>query len=176
MERVLVGFGSNLGDREANLRSGLLMIRQHPLIALTDASAIYETDPVGGPPQARFLNACAIFLTVLSPAELFGHLRQVERVLGRTRSIINGPRTLDLDVLLFGDTVVDDPDLTIPHPRLHERGFVLKPACDVAASLVHPSLGRTLADLLEILGPLPSVRFFRPCGAWAAREMPHDHC
>jgi 2-amino-4-hydroxy-6-hydroxymethyldihydropteridine diphosphokinase len=174
MERALVAFGSNLGEREANLRSALLVLRQHPLVALVDASPIYETDPVGGPPQGPFLNTAALFLTTMDVADFFAHLQATERSLGRQRTATGGPRTIDLDLLLFGDLVIDTPALKVPHPRLLERGFALKPACDVAGLMLHPSTQAPLAEHLRALGPLEGVRFFRAPGAWAVREMPHD--
>jgi 2-amino-4-hydroxy-6-hydroxymethyldihydropteridine diphosphokinase len=153
-----IALGSNLGDRRAYLDRALEMLRDHPRITLTRVSSYHETDPVGGPPgQGKFLNAAAELLTDLTPDELLRLLLDVERRLGRVRTERFGPRTIDLDLLLHGNTLRNEPELTLPHPRLHERSFVLQPLAEIAPQILHPRLQRTIGDLWErfSLGKVP---------------------
>jgi 2-amino-4-hydroxy-6-hydroxymethyldihydropteridine diphosphokinase len=144
---VFIGLGSNLGEREATITKGLGLLADHGFI-LERRSDLYLTEPVDGPPQDWFVNVVAQGRTELSPEALLAACQEVEHALGRVRSVRNGPRTLDLDLLLWGDLVRDDPALTLPHPRLHERRFVLVPLCDLAPDLIHPRLGVTFGALL----------------------------
>lgn len=146
---VFLGLGSNLGDREGTIARGLDGLRGRGFI-LERRSDLYLTEPVDGPPQDWFVNAVAQGRTALAPEALLAACLEVEREAGRVRRERNGPRTLDLDLLLFGDTVSDAPALTLPHPRLHERRFVLVPLCDLAPEGVHPRLGRTFRELLAV--------------------------
>lgn len=133
--RAFVGLGSNLGDRLGHLRRAV-----EGLPDVVAVSPVYETDPVGGPAQGPYLNAVVELDTDLDPSELLAACRHVEGVAGRERGERWGPRTLDADLLLAGDLVVETPDLTVPHPRMWERRFVLAPLADLAPDLVPPGL------------------------------------
>ncbi len=147
MARAYIGLGSNLGDREAALW-GALMLLGEDVVAV---SSFRETDPVGYLDQPRFLNAAAALETELDPRALLERLLEVERELGRTRDGPRfGPRTIDLDLLLYGDRVIDEPGLVVPHPRLAERRFALEPLAELDPDLVVPGLGR-VTDLLARL-------------------------
>lgn len=124
--RAFLGLGSNLGDREANLRRAVELLGAAGRIRVVRTSSLYETDPVG-PPQPDYLNAVAEVATTRSPRELLDVALDVERELGRVRDERWGPRTVDVDVLVYGDERIDEPGLTVPHPRMHERAFVLVP-------------------------------------------------
>ena len=148
---VYLGLGSNVGDREATLVRALEMIGEIEHVRVVRVSNTIETDPVGGPSgQGPYLNAAAKIETDLAPEDLLAALQEVEAALGRDRGNQQrwGPRTCDLDILLVGETVLDTPDLTIPHPRMHERLFVLRPLAQIAAGAVHPVLHKTVAQLL----------------------------
>ena len=131
-----LALGSNLGDRVAQLQAAVDALVVTPGVGVVAVSNVYETDPVGGPEQGRFLNAVVALDTELSPRELLAIAQRLERDARRVRGERWGPRTLDVDVLLVGTTVVSDPDLVVPHPRMWERGFVLAPLHDVAPELV----------------------------------------
>lgn len=147
-----IAFGSNLGDRHATLAGAYAVFIAHPAIAPLARSRLFETAPVGGPGgQGRFLNTVLKIETTLSPHDLLAHCTAVERQFKRERVIRWDARTLDLDVLLYGDAVIDTPDLEVPHPRMHERRFVLAPLADVAAEVTHPVLGESIASLLSRL-------------------------
>ena len=138
MTDAFIAFGSNLGDRAENLRQAARLLRENPRVDVLAASDIYETDPVGPADQGRFLNAVLKVETDLPPREFLDLLLKIERELGRVRTPGErwGPRVIDLDLLVFGDLSIDEPGLTIPHPRMHERLFVLIPLRDVAPELV----------------------------------------
>src|SRR4051794_5146959 len=145
-----VALGSNLGDRTQSLDRAVALLRQH--VAVTKVSTYRETAPVGGPAgQGPYLNAVAEVQTDLAARDLLGVLLAIEDQLGRVRTERWGPRTLDLDLLLYGLDVIAEPDLTVPHPRLHERRFVLEPLVEIAPLAIHPILQSTAADLLRRL-------------------------
>jgi 2-amino-4-hydroxy-6-hydroxymethyldihydropteridine diphosphokinase len=146
--RAYIGLGANLGDREAMLRSALEQLGAEPGIDVMAVSKLRDTDPVGITDQPRFLNAAAAVETDLTARELLDRLLGIERRLGRTREAPRfGPRTIDLDLLLYGDEQIDDPGLEVPHPRLHERLFALEPLADLDPDLVVPGRG-PLADIV----------------------------
>ena len=150
--RCLIAVGSNLGDRLTNVGAGVAGLASADGVELLAVSKLYETAPVGGPDdQGAFYNAAVLVDSTLPATELLALLHHVEADRERRRIVRWGPRTLDLDLLVYGDLVSDDPALQVPHPRQHLRRFVLVPVCDIAPELVHPSLGRTMADLLAEL-------------------------
>jgi 2-amino-4-hydroxy-6-hydroxymethyldihydropteridine diphosphokinase len=150
--RAYVGLGSNVGDREEHLRRAVELLERREGVTVVSVSAIIENPPVGGPPgQGPFLNGVAALDTTLSPRELLRACQDIEDSLGRTREVRWGPRTMDIDILLYGDQVVGEPDLEIPHPRMHERDFVLIPLAVLAPEARHPVLGRTARELYETL-------------------------
>jgi len=152
MAPCLIGLGSNLEDRRATLDRAVKRLADHPAIRLKATSCWHETPPIGGPPGQRpFLNGAALIETSLSPIDLLGALRQIETDLGRRRNERWGPRSIDLDLLLYGDLVLDTPSLVLPHPRMAWRRFVLGPAAEVAGGMIHPPTGRTIRRLLEHL-------------------------
>ncbi len=152
MPDVFIGLGSNLGDREAALTSALEAIRELPETRLIRSSSWMETDPVGGPPQGMFLNGVVQIETTLSPEQLLDHLQRIERELGRTEEKIRwGPRVIDLDLLTYSDLTLETPRLTLPHPRLHERSFVLVPLSHIAPDWCHPRLKKSASALLKAL-------------------------
>jgi pantoate--beta-alanine ligase len=152
MTAALVALGSNLGDRRENLRRAVEQLAATPGVRVVAHSRWRETSPVGGPPdQGNFFNGAALLETTLEPAELLAALLAIERALGRERRERWGPRTLDLDLLLYGDEVINTPQLTVPHPRMAERRFVLEPAAEVAPQLVHPINSQTVGRMCQTL-------------------------
>jgi 2-amino-4-hydroxy-6-hydroxymethyldihydropteridine diphosphokinase len=150
-DSALVAVGSNLGDREAHIAYAIAELRAIEGVTVVDVSTPVETEPVGGPPQRRFLNAVVLLKTALAPDELLRHLKEIEVRRGRVRTVANGPRVLDLDLVLCGGRICETKDLTLPHPRFRERRFVLEPAAEVAPELVDPVTGRTVKELLAAL-------------------------
>ena len=165
--RVVLALGSNLGDRMANLQGAVDALLGPPGLGYLAVSPVYETAPVGGPGQPDFLNAVLLASTMLPPGAILARGQAAEAAFHRVRTVAWGPRTLDVDVIAYGDVVSDDPVLTLPHPRAHERGFVLVPWHDVDPDAVLPGHGR-IADLLAAAASAPAA----PAAAWSAAPAP----
>ena len=147
-----VALGANLGDRAGNIRAALEALDATPGVRVRRASSLVENPAVGGPAGSPdFLNGVAEVETTLSPDALLARLLEVEREMGRVRRGRWEPRTIDLDLLLYADGVIDTPELRLPHPRMHERRFVLQPLAEVAAEVLHPVLRKTVRELLAEL-------------------------
>jgi 2-amino-4-hydroxy-6-hydroxymethyldihydropteridine diphosphokinase len=146
--KAVIALGSNLGDRELNIDSAVAEISK--IIEVTHLSTNHETDPVGGPDQPKYLNAVLIAESLLAPDELLKALLAIESRLGRVREIHWGPRTIDLDLIIVDDGKIDSPDLVLPHPRAHERRFVLEPWAEIDPDAVLPGHGRIEEILLRI--------------------------
>jgi 2-amino-4-hydroxy-6-hydroxymethyldihydropteridine diphosphokinase len=143
---VYLALGSNLGNRFENLKEAIAALP--PQMTVKAKSHVYETPPWGFEDQPPFLNQALQVQTYLQPEPLLKHLKRLEIALGRKTSFRNGPRLIDIDILFYDDLVLNTPTLTIPHPRLHERGFVLLPLMDIAPDLVHPLTQKTVRDML----------------------------
>ncbi len=156
--KAFVGLGSNLGEREALIRLALDDLARVPETRLVRASSLYDTEPVGEVDQPNFLNAVAQVETDLSARQLLWNLLLIEKRLGRVRTQRWGPRTIDLDLLLFGSRVIEEPDLIVPHPELIRRSFVLVPLVELDPMLVHPLTGHTLVHHLSLLRTRPPVK------------------
>ena len=163
MTPAYVSIGTNLGDRAAHVDFAVRALGELPETRVEALSPLFETDPVGPPPQGPYLNAVARLATSLAPRALLDGLLAIERRAGRERGARNAARTLDLDLLLYGDRVVDEPGLALPHPRLAERAFVLEPLASLAPDLVHPICGEPIASLAA------RVRDPRAVRRWSGR-------
>jgi 2-amino-4-hydroxy-6-hydroxymethyldihydropteridine diphosphokinase len=168
---VYLGLGSNLGDRAAQLAQAIAGLAAAGIQPIR-RSSFYATEPVGFAPQHWFLNAVVEAETEWMPRQLLRATQGIERSLGRRRAARNGPRTVDIDILLYGGTVVSLPDLEIPHPRMAERRFVLVPLREIAPALRHPTLRRTIAELLAATSDRSEVRRWAGAGAPAAGVDP----
>ena len=146
---AFIGVGSNLGDRKKTIENAQKKLSQSAQIRFIRSAPLYETEPMGGPPQGLYLNTVWEIETSLRAMQLLEVLLQIESQLGRNRKEKNEPRTIDLDLLLFGDEIIEDAGLVIPHPRLYERWFVLKPLWDLRADFVHPVFKKSICELLD---------------------------
>ena len=149
-ELAYLSLGSNLGDREVNLRRAIAELEK--VATLCAISSFYETQPIGPLNQPWFLNCVVGLETEKSPRELLAAVLDIEAGMGRARMQDKGPRNIDIDILLFGDRIVSEPRLKIPHPAMHERRFVLEPLTEVAPDVCHPRLQKTVTELLQKLG------------------------
>ena len=156
MTITYISAGSNIGGREANLDFGARRLGERGKILRT--SSFFETEPVGYADQPWFLNQAFELETALTPRELLAWCNEIEQDGGRVRTFPNAPRTLDLDILLYGDQVISDPDLAIPHPRMTGRRFVLEPLAEIAPDLLHPVEKKTVRGLLDICPDTAAVR------------------
>lgn len=152
MAKVFIGIGSNLVDKKKNIQNAIKSVKEK--CKILKASSLCETEPVAYKKQDWFLN-CAIEVgTELEPLELLDFLQSIEKKMGRVRTIKNGPRIIDLDILFYDDKIINEPNLTVPHPRLHERLFVLEPLKEIAPEFVHPVLGKRVKEICKELKDL----------------------
>ena len=162
MKKVFLGLGSDLGDREDNLRQ-VVKVLGKSAGKITAVSPVYETEPVGFRGKGDFLNMVICIETFLSPPALLEKLMLTESQLGRIRSETrNISRIIDIDILLYGNEVINESSLIVPHPRMHERRFVLVPLNDIAPDLVHPVTGKTISELLAVCRDKGRIRLFKP--------------
>lgn len=158
METAFLGLGSNLGDREENLRKAVRMISGEKVKVLA-ASHVYVTEPWGFRAETDFLNMVLKAETAISPGELLARMLEVEKELGRERTGEQySSRMIDIDILLFGGLIINSDEIVIPHPRLHQRRFVLVPLCEIAPNAVHPVFKKSLADLLNLCSDESQIR------------------
>lgn len=143
---VYLALGSNVGNRAANLREALAALS--PQMEVKAKSKVYETPPWGYVDQEKFLNQVVKVITYVEPELLLKHLKRLEVALGRKETFQNGPRVIDIDILFYDDQIIESPEITIPHPRMHDRGFVLQPLMDIAPDFVHPVKRQTIHELL----------------------------
>jgi 2-amino-4-hydroxy-6-hydroxymethyldihydropteridine diphosphokinase len=163
MRLIYIALGSNVGDRAAMLARAIEEMNRAGLRVLRESS-LYATQPVGGPPQAWFLNAVVEAETDWMPLRVLHTLQKIERSMGRRRTVLRGPRTLDLDILFYGSSVIRSRELEVPHPRLPQRRFVLAPLAELAPALSHPLLHKTIGELLAESTDSSQVRRWQPSG------------
>jgi len=164
-ETVFIGFGSNVGDRLDFCDRAVTLLSLLPHSQILGVSLLYETEPVNDhaqPGDGWFLNGVVQLETDITPKSLLAVLREIERSLGRDEDNRSGPRTIDLDILFYGQRIINDPDLTVPHPRMHQRRFVLMPLSELDPLFLHPALNRTISQLLAGAGNQPEVRLLFP--------------
>jgi len=151
--------GSNLGEREENLCQALTLLSLK--VNLEEVSSIYETEPIGYKEQPLFLNLVCRITTNLPPGELLHLAKDIETKMGRVPSFSNAPRPIDIDILFYEDKIMETPNLTIPHPRLHDRAFILIPLAEIAPNLIHPKLGKSIAQLAKDVKGRKGVRKYK---------------
>lgn len=156
--KVYISFGSNIGDREQQINEALNKLQQVCDTELVTVSSLYETAPVGGVIQDDFLNGAAIVETSLTPIDFLNEIQRIELELGRERKVHWGPRTIDLDVLLMDDYIIEHERLNVPHPYMHERSFVLIPLAEIAPDAIHPILNKSINELVTVD---PEVRRYK---------------
>ena len=162
---AFIGVGSNMGDPAERCREAVERLSTRPGIRLLGRSSFYRTEPVGPQDQPWFINAVAEVRTALSPRQLFAALKEIEREMGRKQEKKWGPRLIDLDLLLYGQEVVREEGLAVPHPELHRRRFVLEPLCELASYVIHPSFGVSARGLLDRLADEAQVELYDPAAA-----------
>ena len=151
MAKVYIAVGSNMGDRASLIQEASDRLAKTPGVAIKNKSGIYETDPAGHGGGSKYLNGVWEIETLLSARDLLGSLLGIENAMGRVRKERNEPRPIDLDILFYGDEIIEEPGLSVPHPRLHERWFVLKPLSELCPGWKHPDQKRTVLQMLEAL-------------------------
>lgn len=167
MHVTYLGLGSNIGDRLQNLQAAINALE--PDVHPVECSPVYETPPWGYLDQPNFLNQVVKAETELSPGELLRYLKEIEKDLGRQDSFLNGPRKIDLDIIFFDDAVIESPPITIPHPRMDDRGFVLLPLADLAPEFKHPVLDLSVQDMLAQVA-VGDIEWFSPGGCEGGSE------
>ena len=167
MHVTYLGLGSNIGDRLQNLQAAINALE--PDVHPVECSPVYETPPWGFLDQPNFLNQVVKAETELSPGELLRYLKEIEKDLGRQDSFLNGPRKIDLDIIFFDDAVIESPPITIPHPRMDDRGFVLLPLADLAPEFKHPVLDLSVQDMLAQVA-VGDIEWFSPGGCEGGSE------
>jgi len=153
---VYLGLGSNLGDRQANLERAVELLGQR--LDMVKMSSVYETEPVGYEDQPMFLNAVCRVKTDIGPLQLLSLVKGIEASIGRVPGFTDGPRLIDIDIILYGDMVMMDPELTIPHPRMAQRAFVLIPLAEIAPGLVHPFSGESVEEMVANVDGIDGVK------------------
>ncbi len=149
MTKVYAGLGSNLGNKRENIIRAIDRIDAYEEICVKEKSGFYDTSPVGGPQQPDYVNCVIELETEIEPQTLLKEFKKIEVELGREPGVRWGPRVVDLDILLYGDRIVNDRNLKIPHERMHERAFVLEPLCEISPKIKHPVSGISISELLE---------------------------
>lgn len=163
MINAFIGIGTNMGDRKKHIAEAIQLLEKQTDVKIIRTSALYVTEPIGYVGQDWFLNCVVEVMTALPPHELLSHCMAIEEQMGRTRTMQWGPRIIDLDILLYNDAVIDDDELTIPHPNMDKRRFVLVPLVEIAPDIIHPKLNKTVTDLLQHLKDTHKVDVYREC-------------